>query len=164
LHTIDFTTALARLLRDGAWRDSFRENPSETADALHVRVADRAAFVSLSPNELEAQADTLLRKRIDQVKQFAPELCAGLGERLWPQFREYARRHWPEKASDDALRFCEKISATDPRVVSKAEINRLRFTASNRCICLCRIGAFKIQILFRNKNGGVRELRLSLRV
>ena len=130
MHAIDFTTALARLLRDGAQRDSFRANAIGAADQLNVRAEDRAAFITLSPAELDAQADVLLRKRLDHVKRLAPALCAKCADRLWPRFREYARHQWPESATGDALHFCEHVLLSDSGIASRTELNRLRFLAS----------------------------------
>jgi hypothetical protein len=128
LHTIDFTTALGRLLRDGTRRDSFRANASSAADELNVRAEDRAAFIALSPTDLDAQADVLLRKRLEHVKRLTPELCAKLAGYVWPHFRVYARSQWPEDANRDALHFCEHVLLKDAQTVSRAELNRSSFS------------------------------------
>jgi len=170
LHAIDFTTALARLLRDGAQRDSFRTSAIRAADQLNVRAEDRAAFITLSPAELDAQADVLLRKRLDHVKRLAPALCARFAGHLWPRFRDYARQQWPDDANGDALHFCEHVLRSDAGIVSRTELNRLRFLASTARL---RINAVRdlpiaprrrsgIQILRRSRKGRVRETWLYL--
>lgn len=172
MHAIDFTTALARLLRDGAQRDSFRANAICTADQLNVCAEDRAAFITLSPSELDAQADVLLRKRLDQVKRLAPTLCAGLAGHLWPRFRDYARRYWPEDAKGDALHFCEYVLLNDAGFVSRTELNRLRFLASTerlrvnivRDLLVGNRRRSGIQILRRGRKGSVYETWLYLAV
>ena len=163
--TIDFTTALARLLCDGARRDLFRANPANTARELNVRAEDQAAFLALSPEELEVQAEVLLRKRLDQIKALGPITCARLGTGLWPRFREYARDHWTASEQQDALAFCEHLFKIDAETVSRSEWNRLRFIASPARIHIrfvrdLRVGNRErsgIQILQRRNGSRVSE-------
>jgi hypothetical protein len=170
LHAIDFTTALGRLLRDGACRDSLRTDASNVADELNVRAEDRAAFITLSPTELDTQADVLLRKRLEHVKRLAPELCARLAGNLWQHFRAYARNQWHEDGSQDALHFCEHVLLNDAQIISRTELNRLEFLASGQRMRInfvrdLRVGNRKrsgIQILRRSGKGSVRETWLYL--
>ena len=172
MHAIDFTTALARLLRDGIRRDSFRASATSAADELNVRAEDRAAFLRLAPAELEAQADVLLRKRLDHVKRLAPELCARLAGQLWPRFQEYARDRWPDDTIRDALLFCEHVLLNEAPTVSRTELNRLRFLAGRASMRVCVVHDLPvgnrrrngIQILRRGGQGGVRETWLYLAV
>ncbi len=165
MHTIDLTTALGRLLRDGARRDSFRADAANTAEEFNLRPEDRAAFLTLSPSELEAQADVLLRKRLDCVKRLAPNLCAKLSGALWPRFREYARNQWHEDKTRDALFFCEHVARDDFELLSRTELNRLQFLTSDSKIRVhfvrdLRFGNGRrrgIQILRRSRKRSVGE-------
>jgi hypothetical protein len=165
LHTIDFTTALGALLRDGARRDSFRADAAGTAEQLNVCAEDRPALLTLCPAELEAQADVLLRKRLDRVKRLAPELCAALGARLWPWFRTYARVEWQEDGCRDALRFIEHVRRCHGVAAARGECNRLGFRAGRSRIRIDWVrglgakarGRGGIQVLYRCADGAVRE-------
>jgi hypothetical protein len=166
--TADFTTALARLLRDGAARDAYRANATSLAEAWQVQVDDLDAFLALDPCELETQAVVLLRKRLDQVARLIPRTLAALGEEAWPAFRDYARAHWP--ADDvaghaDAYDFCTAIREVRPAALCMAEWNRLRFLRGPRraAIHLAAILLFPsrprraLQLLLRRRNGAWRE-------
>src|SRR5947209_20154994 len=76
----DFITTLGRLLRDGNLRDAFAANAAATADFLGLSDAERSAFLSLKPDDLEFQARVLLRKRFEAVQRLLPLTCASLGE------------------------------------------------------------------------------------
>jgi len=128
LSTIDFTTALARLLRDPAQREAFARDTAGVTQQLHVRADDRAAFERLVPEELEAQAMVLLRKRFREVEVRLPSTCAAHGPGCWRLFLAHARRGWPASASADALSFCEWLRERGERV-SVREYNRQRFVA-----------------------------------
>lgn len=139
---IDFITAFARLLRDGKLRDAFAANPQAVARQVHLRIADLPAWRQLIPADVEFQADVLLRKRLDWVKFFAPETCRRLGEKLWPNFRAFARENWPpENAAKifDSFQFCERLKQQSPESVAAAEWNRLRFAISQRRLAFHRV-------------------------
>ncbi len=170
MHTIDFTTALARLLRDGARRDSFRANATNTAEEFNLCTEDRAAFLTLSPSELDAQADVLLRKRLEHVKRLAPHLCTNLGDTLWQRFREYAHNQWHEHKTRDALLFCQHVARKDFELLSRTELNRLQFLTSGSTICVHFVRDLNfgsrsrsgIQILRRDRKGKFSEAWLYL--
>jgi hypothetical protein len=56
---ISFATALGRLLGNDALRAEFAKSPSAAAGMLRLASADREAFMSLNPRELERQASRL---------------------------------------------------------------------------------------------------------
>ncbi|HTB84915.1 MAG TPA: hypothetical protein VK742_14760 [Candidatus Sulfotelmatobacter sp.] len=131
---IDFITAFARLLRDGKLRDLFANNPLAAANQIHLATSELPAWRQLNPDELEFQAEVLLRKRLDLVKFFAPKTCAQVEERLWPTFREFARENWPPENTAkflDAFQFCGWLKQRKPEVIAAAEWNRLDFAVSN---------------------------------
>jgi len=160
---IDFTTALARLLREPALRREFAHDASSVAGRLHVRAEDRAAVVALPLAALERQAETLLRKRFHEARKLAPHTFALLGERAWERFGSYALAHWPaghHRHLLDALGFCEDLGTP-----CKSECNRLRFLAANRRLRIHwptdqRGGG--LQILFRTRDGSLRESTVQL--
>jgi hypothetical protein len=169
--TIDFATALARLLRDKSLRDAFATNPLLLARQLNVNHADLRVLASLPPADLEFQANVLLRKRYNVIKRLLPVTCARLGGRAWQSFKEYARGHWPQHvpmALYDARAFCNYLGARYPDVLSRSELNRIRFAGSNRLFSLSFVPDaprgqrthFGLQLLLRSGRDGWRELAI----
>jgi hypothetical protein len=132
---IDFITAFGRLLRDGNLRDAFAMNPEAVAAQVRLRPSDLPSWLQLAPADVEAQAVTLLRKRLDLVKYFAPETCRQPGEKLWPAFLGYSRANWPPEGCAkffDAFQFCQHLKSLAPGTVATVEWNRLEFALSKR--------------------------------
>jgi hypothetical protein len=127
---LDFTTALGRLLSDGILRDRFATHPEVVVDEMDVAAGERSAICALAPNELEVQADILLRKRFAQVRPLLPEVCLELGERAWPEFREYARCRWTEVPWCDAAGYGGRLVACGLMPRGLREISRAEFAAS----------------------------------
>src|SRR5262245_20399288 len=65
----DFTTAFARLLRDGPLRDAYARDPHSALDALDLDPSERAALVTIGPQDLELQAEVFLRKRFESLSR-----------------------------------------------------------------------------------------------
>lgn len=123
-HGIGFNSALARLLREGPLRDTFRNDPDGVLAGMSLASPrDREALRALRYEDLEVQADILLRKRFDGVKRIVPRTCEAAG---WHGFREYARACWPETPEADAAEFCEHAGRPVP-----VERNRARFSAGS---------------------------------
>lgn len=132
---IDFITAFSRLLRDGRLRAAFALDSRALATELRLAAGDLAAWMQLVPEEVEVQAQVLIRKRLDQVVCLIPETAWRLGQTLWPKFLECARTYWPEgprPVADDAMRFCQWLRQVDAGMVSRSEWNRIRFLLSGR--------------------------------
>ena len=122
-HGIGFNSALARLLREGLLRDAFRDDPDGVLAGMSLASPrDREALRALRYEDLEVQADILLRKRFDGVKCIVPRTCEAAG---WHSFRTYARACWPETPEADAAEFCDHAGRPVP-----VERNRARFSLS----------------------------------
>ena len=67
--TSDFTTVLARLLSDGPLRDRFHRDHDETIATLNVSAGDGDLLRRLDAEHLDAQARTLLDKRLAEVRR-----------------------------------------------------------------------------------------------
>lgn len=166
---IDFITAFSRLLRDASLREAYARGPEKVAEQLEVGSAYRTAFLGLDREELEFQAEVLLRKRFDAVTRFLPETCARAGAQAWPWFNEFARNWWPahtETPVVDALKFCAHlVSKGSPSLVDR-EVNRARFVASKTVLALhisrgaCVHGRRRscLQVLFRTKGSCWHEM------
>ena len=143
---MDFNSALARLLREGALRDAFRIDSCGVLTGFALTPRDEQALAGLRYEDLEVQADILLRKRFDAVKRLVPQTCEGAG---WERFRVYARQCWPETPVADAAAFCEESGCPVP-----SERNRARFLAGRArgaCFWLRRGGGepSRLQIFLR---------------
>ncbi len=165
---LDFATALARLLRDGALRDRFAENPSGVTDHMQVTAEDAASLCESSYEDLECQADILLHKRFEAIKALLPSTLAKLSGQAFPEFRKYARFQWPEgefRELLDAENFLSFLAISSPFQCSYSDRSRLRFFQNTRGLGFywapdlqidgrCRAG---LQILSRTRKSGVRE-------
>ena len=134
---IDSITALGRLLRDGSLRDAYAAQPSQTVDTLGVPPAQRGALLDLKTEDLEFQAQVLLRKRFQTVLALIPLTCSSLGESAWARFIEYARDHWPagnQMEVLDARDFVQYLREKHGATIAISETNRIRFALGTRCI------------------------------
>jgi hypothetical protein len=156
----DFITAFGRLLRKGSLREAYAREPEKVADQLEIAVAHRAAFLALDPEDLEFQAEVLLRKRFDLVTRILPETCAQAGVQAWPWFNEFARDEWPAHTDTpvvDALKFCAHLISKCGSSPVDREFNRIRFVASKtvfafhllRRVCLHGRRRSCLQVLIR---------------
>lgn len=169
---IELTTALGRLLRDAALRQLFRQDPTGTARVFGVREDLLSALTSLDPDELDLQADTLLRKRLHEVQRLLPNTFARLGAAAHELFLRYAGNHWPEghlRHVEDAAAFEQYLLQYGRDYVCLSELNRVAFLASRRRIAvhwapdvwLSGRRRHAIQILYRLR-GCPRQLVLYL--
>jgi hypothetical protein len=168
---IDFATALSRLLRDGSLRDAFAADPIRLTRELGVSDDDFQALVSLSPAELEIQANVLLRKRFDEVRRLLPVTCSRIGKVAWSSFKGYARSHWPQHvpmALCDARAFCIFLRLHNTQALCRSEENRVVFAGSDKRFSLSFVPDvprgqrthFGIQLLLRSGRYGWCELAI----
>jgi len=130
LGEVDFTTALGRLLRDPKLRAAFRRDPHAAAARLGIRDSDREAVAALDADGVEAQARTLLEKRLHEVATLLPLTFARLGPEGSRRFLEHAQAEWPEghtRHLEDAASFGGLLEVGGDRRLCRAELNRVRF-------------------------------------
>lgn len=165
---IDFTIALARLLRDGALRDRFAADPEVILQAMDVEEGDWASLRQLSVQDLEYQAEILLRKRLDKVRAFLPSTCARLKDAAVPIFLQYARTSWPEEGSlgwKDAEGFLAFLQSHSPESISRSDAYRVAFLKGDRSrelhwsndLWIRGRSRRGLQILRRTELGNLRE-------
>lgn len=168
----DFSTVLARLLSDGALRDAFAADRKAALAGFSLGGDDQQALENLDPEDLEFQAEILLRKRFDLVLRHLPTTCRKLPGEGRPDFIGYARCRWSggEFAQQvDALEFCRFLRTHRPGAVDAEEENRLVFATSGRRWAWFGILSWDEkgrrrpagQILFRWGNR-IREFRIRL--
>jgi hypothetical protein len=158
---IDFITALGRLLRDGSLRDAYAAQPSQTVDTLGVTQTQRAALLGLKAEDLEFQAQVLLRKRFQTVSALIPLTCSSFGESGWARFMEYARDHWPvgnPMEVLDARDFVQHLREKHGATIDLSETNRIHFALGTRRISL----HFLKRIWLRNRERRAVQVFLRL--
>jgi hypothetical protein len=132
---IDFHTAFGRLLRDGSLRDAHALNAQAVMEQMAVRERDRPPLLQLVPDDLEYQAEVLLRKRLDALRPLLPETIQWLGSETWPVFHHYARTHWPtgiHPVLHDAYDFGLHLRQGRAESLCETEWNRLEFVIKRR--------------------------------
>lgn len=165
---MDLITALGRLLHDGTLRDEFAAQPQAVVERLQVRASDHAALLAISAADLEFQAGILLGKRFELIKNLVPRTLAALGEKARSDFFAYARTRWPRgvnQAWEDAVEFCRHCERQPSSWVCHAELNRLNFVLSKKCVAVHFVRGLSlrkrdrnaIQMFIRLKNGNWRE-------
>jgi len=136
LNEADFLAVFSRLLSDGPLRDEFAQNPVQTVERLGVLACELDALASLSPCDLEFQAQVLLRKRFDAARRLIPLTCARLGGRAWPLFHGCARERPLGEDVRDAHAFCEFLQTQMPAAVARSELNRLQFALGQKRLAM----------------------------
>ena len=166
LATIDFITALGRVLRDGVLRDAFVSDPLALARRIGLRECDQPLFLQLDPVDLEFQARVLLRKRFDSVRPALPRTCGQLGAQARSEFHGYARLRWPapeNQVPEDVFGFCQHLHRSRPGSVCPLGWNRARFACGRRRFAVHWVKAMPfrgrpgVQLLLRFRSGQRHE-------
>ena len=172
--TIDFVTALGRLLSKPSLRVALRNDPAATARALSLCESDSSALIALDPEQLEAQVSTLLGKRIFEVRRLLPETFRAMGDTARPAFFDYAQSYWPQghrRHFEDGLGFCRYLLEREAGPVNRAELNRLRFVVGERRFAAHLVPNYVVlprartamQVLWRDRGGQPRETSIYMR-
>ena len=159
--TTDFVSALAQLLFNPALRKTFLANPATAAELLNLADEARPMFLSLSPQQVEHQAQLLITKRMRETFQQLPVTVKCLGPSVVATFTEYATQYWPQthrRHSDDALQFCQFLY-TRQLPFNQSEYNRCRFRSDSKRlqVCLAKDAVVNgrlhlaLQVLYRRK-------------
>jgi hypothetical protein len=104
--------ALARLSIDPALRDRFFTDPAAVGAELGLDVADARELARISRDQVEQFADSLRRKRRDQVRRVVPLAAQALGTRYHGLFERYLAESPPRGSKadlDDAVAFVEGL-------------------------------------------------------
>ena len=138
---------MARLLTDSKLREAFREDGESVADRIDLRDNDRAAFVSLEPDQLEQQAIGLVNKRREEVARLIPVTWQRLGPSSSALFRAFAESFWPEshrRHAEDAVAFADFLNDKSVDVLYQPELNWQRFQLANRRLQVCWVRDYLI--------------------
>ena len=173
--THDPTAILARLLTNRSLREAFLEAPQVVASELTDQSDVQAFLLQLAPENLQAQAESLISKRQGEVATLIPATWQFLGATAVQHFADYANRsEWPRgyrRHLLDALAFCNYLQDMKLRGLPSDERRWLGFqVAKGRC----RVGFVSgvmiegrprraIQVLVRGRGGKPKRHHLYLR-
>lgn len=156
MRDIDLITALGQLLTNPSLRRLFRHDPVLTANHVKLRHEDLVLFVALDPDGMEAQAETLMKKRLRAVRSILPELFENNDEVIAQHFFAYAETVWPNghtRHQQDAIHFAHYL-LTKETILSKAEQNRIRFLVHRK-----RLGVhFVKRMMIRGRSRSVIQI------
>ena len=124
---------------------------------------DWRALLCLPDAALEAQADTLVRKRWHEVSRCLPRTFQNAD--VSRHFRAYADTYWPEGPSRhrlDALAFARYLQTQDVAVVSE-EVHLLEFLHYRKRFSLkCVRRRPGLHVLWLRRNKPPAQLRISV--
>lgn len=167
-HANDEVSLLARLLGDNALRRRFVADSQQVTRELTDDPDCTEFLASLDHLQLVNQAETLIAKRQHEVAQLLPETWKRPGGISASLFKSYAAEsEWPgghNRHLKDAESFGTWLVGRAKGELVMTELHRVRFLLSRRRLAVrivrgCLTG-FRIQILFRQRSGHLRELTL----
>jgi hypothetical protein len=171
---LDFQSALTRLLSDSPLRTRFREAPFAVATELVGDTALVSTLCALDSDQLDRQAETLLRKRQAHVAEIIPRTWKQSGGTAAALFREFAEQSpWPSghrRHFQDAAGFCEFLKSSTLILPVAAEYHWAAFVADNRRLAVrfdlklpiaqgTRVG---LQLFCRNRQGTPMQISAHL--
>jgi hypothetical protein len=130
---------LAKLYTDPDFRSAFMADPVTIGSGVGLTKGEAEEIAVVSAEEIESFADSLIWKRLHEVRKLLPITARVLGEEFRTQFRTFATGFNPtsiRKHLDDAVEFCRflrQIPGIMPaaRDAAKFERAKLQFFARN---------------------------------
>lgn len=137
---------LARLYTDNAFRSEFLKRPSLFAEGLGVSPNKASALASVATSEVEWFAESLVSKRLREVRKMLPMTEQEIGAKEFARrFREFADEFSPtsvKKHLEDSLAFAAVLIKdpsveTSERSMARFESRRLRHNAYDKRFSVC---------------------------
>ena len=141
---------LARLSIDRALRDRFFADPAATAAEMGLAPGDARVLAQIPKRQVEQFADSLRRKRRDQVRRVIPLAARALGRQFAALFDRYLDESPPRGSSadiEDAAGFVAAIRRLEGRLEPDWAIDLARYELARRQST--RAGRLPIVRLFR---------------
>lgn len=170
---------LSRLYTDAALRKRFLANPESLVKEFGLDEHQMRELAQLSAQQLNFFADSLIRKRLGEVRKLLPLTSQALGARFGKLFWRYAESHrltMPQPHRKDAIAFCAFLKESARSELSEVpwaldvaafEAACLEATTPARR-CILRLFRYSIRELARSLSGKASALsparRLSLAV
>ena len=126
---ISLIEAMALLLSNPKLRKEFSISAVDIAETLNVNDKERCLFCALSVDQLNQQAELLIKKRMREVYKFLPLTFQLLGDRTLNLFNQFAISFWPRsyrRHQEDAWRFCQYLK-DNGYTYNCSEWNRISF-------------------------------------
>jgi hypothetical protein len=146
----DVQKVLARLSIDRALRDRFFADPAAVAAELGLAPQETLALAQIPRRQVEQFADSLRRKRRDQVRRAIPIAARTLGREFAALFDRYADLSPPRGAAadlDDAAGFVAAIGRTPDPLEPDWAVDLARYELAWRQAA--RAGCLPIVRMFR---------------
>ncbi len=125
---------LARIYTDAAFRQRFFSDPLAVAEEIGLLREDAWQLAQLPSRQVGFFAESLLRKRLNEVAKLLPLSYRAWGEQFSALFRRYASEHGLEESSQhrqDALAFCKYLKDTARRErLEPGAMDLLRYEAA----------------------------------
>ena len=141
---------LARLSIDGALRDRFFADPAAVGTELGLVAQETLVLAQIPRHQVEQFADSLRRKRRDQVRRVIPIAARALGRQFTTCFDRYADESPPRGASadlDDSAAFVAAIGQWSDQLEPEWAVDLARYELAWRQAA--RAGRVPIVRLFR---------------
>ena len=136
VNQLDAVKALGLLLRDRDLRLRFANDRDATVKKLNIAPGQRSFFSALDARQLDAQAESLIRKRRSEVSRLVPMTWLRLGTQAHVKFRQYADRSpWPKghrRHLTDASMFCHFLQEIDAAEYVASEHQWVSFLTNDR--------------------------------
>lgn len=169
MNQLDAVEAMGLLLRDRQWRDRFASDRAGTIKELGIAPSQSKFFAALKLEQLDAQAESLIRKRRTEVARLIPETWSRLGSEGRCRFHQYADQSaWPEghrRHFIDAAQFCEFLRSSAEPEYLRSEHHWVEFVASDRTfsvrlvsdLVVCGKERWAIQLCIRHRGLAARK-------
>ena len=136
MNQLDAVEAMGLLLRDRELRIRFKNDREATLKEIDIAPEQRSFVSALDPKQMEAQAESLLRKRQNEVSRLIPQTWSRLGDRADITFRLYVDQSpWPtghRRHLTDASTFCHFLRDSDASEYLRSEHQWISFLANDR--------------------------------
>ena len=135
---MDEIEVLSLLLQDAECRKMLAQNAELLSVKLGLQEEQIKFLNGLDPTQLESQADDLLRKRIFEIRKFAPSTLKANEPRVMSRFVNTVSRQWPEghlRHLVDARQFLEALANCGDSVDYR-ELNCIRFQLERKRIAI----------------------------
>jgi hypothetical protein len=136
VNQLDAVRAMGLLLRDRELRLRFENDRKAIIKELNIAPGQRSYVFGLDLRQLDAQAESLIRKRRAEVAHLVPKTWFRLGSEAHLQFRQYVDHSpWPEghrRHLVDASMFCQFLRNNTASEYLRSEHHWVSFLANDR--------------------------------
>lgn len=147
---MDDIESLALLLRSPQARAMLAKSSEALQDKYGMDDSSIEFVLSLDQEQIEEQAESLLRKRLFEIRFYAPSTLASLGDQTMHLFKSTVSEYWPaggRRHMLDAKQFLEHLVDCG-QSVDYRELNRINFQCEKK-----RFGVYLLRRGFCHGSG-----------